>query len=175
MTIEHSTVEDIDSIFCLYQQAIDFQKKINAIVVWPEFERQLVEREIEEKRQFKIVIDGKIAAVFAITFSDPEIWQKKNADKAVYIHRIATNPEFRGNNFVKFIVDWAIDFAKKEKLEFVRLDTLGENEGLIKVYTKAGFDFLGMFTLKETQNLPEHYQRGIQAALFEINLNKYKK
>ena len=29
-----------------------------------------------------------------------------------------------------------------------------------------------MFDLNETKNLPKHYQRGLQAALFEKDLNK---
>ncbi len=170
MEIKKSSHADIDEIFRLYKCAQDFQKSIKKVVVWPDFERKLVDQEISEGRQYKVSIDENIAAVFAITFSDEEIWQEKNRDKAVYIHRIATNPEFRGQNFVKVITDWARDFAKANDIDFVRLDTLDRNEGLIKVYTSAGFDFLGMFEVRDAHKLPEHYQRGLKAALFEIKI-----
>jgi hypothetical protein len=39
------------------------------------------------------LIDGQIACVWAVTFNDPEIW-KNDQDAAIYIHRIATNPDF---------------------------------------------------------------------------------
>ena len=68
------------------------------------FDRKMVENEIAEKRQFQLLIDGEIACVWAITFSDPQIWEERNKDRAVYIHRIATNPEYRGNIFTKNII-----------------------------------------------------------------------
>lgn len=171
MEIEVSRQEDIEEIFRLYKCAREFQKTKKTVVVWPEFDRSLVETELHEGRQYKIILDDKIAAVFAITNQDEEIWQEKNRDSAVYIHRIATNPEFRGHNFVKIIADWAIEYALEHQIDFVRLDTLDRNEGLIKVYTDAGFTFLGMFDVKDAHKLPEHYQRGLQVALFEIIVN----
>ena len=169
MLIENSTIEDIPEIFRLYKLASEHQKSVNAPVVWQEFERSLVEREIAEKRQFKLVIDDRIACIWAITLSDAQIWEARNRDKAVYIHRIATNPDFRGRKFVSKIVEWAKEFAAGSELDFVRLDTVGENKRLIELYTKAGFEFLGMFDLKDTSDLPVHYHN-LPAALFEMKL-----
>ena len=78
---------------------------------------------------------------------------------------------FRGLNFVKLIVNWAVEFGKENKLEFVRLDTLGNNTKLIEHYTNAGFTFLGIFDLKNTDQLPAHYQNE-PACLFEIKIEK---
>ena len=133
------------------------------------FEKQLVETELAENRQWKLVIDGTIACVWAITFSDAQIWEELNADPAVYIHRIATHPGFRGRKFISVIVDWAITFAKANGKSFVRLDTLGNNTKLIEHYTGAGFRFLGIFQLKNAAGLPAHYHQ-TPACLFEIAL-----
>jgi hypothetical protein len=169
MKIENCVAADIDEIFRLYKLATEHQKKINAIVVWPEFGRQLVETEIAENRQWKLIIDGQIACVWATTYSDEQIWEERNSDKAVYIHRIATNAVFRGRNFVKIITDWAKEYARSIDKDYVRLDTIGNNTKLIEHYTNAGFTFLGMFDLKNTDGLPPHYQTG-PACLFEIKL-----
>jgi GNAT superfamily N-acetyltransferase len=169
MTIENSTATDIPEIFRLYKFASDYQTKINATVVWPTFERELVETEVAENRQWKLLIDGQIACVWATTFTDEQIWEERNTDAAIYIHRIATNPNFRGQNFVAIIVNWAKEFAKKAGKDFVRLDTIGNNAGLIKHYTNAGFRFLGLFNLKNTNGLPAHYHHA-PACLFEIKL-----
>ena len=168
MKIENCAADDIDEIFRLYGIASAYQKTKQS-VVWPEFERQLVKTEIAENHQWKLIIDGAIACVWATTFTDEQIWEEKNADAAIYIHRIATNPDFRGNNFVKLIVDWAKEYAKTCGKDFVRLDTLGNNTSLIKHYTNAGFQFLGMFDLKSTEGLPAHYHN-TPACLFEIKL-----
>jgi ribosomal protein S18 acetylase RimI-like enzyme len=171
MIIKNSTEEDINEIFRLYAIATEYQKSKKTVVVWPEFDRQLIKTEIAEDRQWKLLIDEKVACVWAITFSDEQIWEERNKDAAIYIHRIATNPDFRGKNFVSDIVDWAKVYAKKLNKDFVRLDTLGNNTKLIDHYTNAGFDFLGLFQLNNTKGLPGHYQNNNPVCLFEINLN----
>src|SRR5690606_34797464 len=100
MTITNSNPDDIPEIFRLYKLATDFQKVQFPGNLWPEFDREMIAGEVVENRQFKLLIDNKIACIWAITFSDPQIWEEKNNDPAIYIHRIATNPEFRGKNFV---------------------------------------------------------------------------
>lgn len=168
MQILNSTLTDIDDIYRLYKSASEHQRKIGAII-WPTFERAMIEREINTFHQWKLVIDDQIACIWATTFSDEHIWEDRNADPSVYIHRIATNPAFRGNNFVQTVVDWAVPHAKSLNKEFVRLDTLSENARLIKHYTGAGFDYLGMFDMMNTAGLPAHYH-GEKVALFQIAL-----
>ena len=119
-------------------------------MVWPEFDRDMVIGEIQDNHQWKLLIEGEVACVWATTFSDAQIWEEKNKDTAVYIHRIATNPKYRGHNFVKTIVTWVKEYAKQHDKRFVRLDTLGDNQKLIAHYTNAGFDFLGMQALMDT-------------------------
>lgn len=169
MDIKNSTIEDSNEIFRLYKIATDFQKT-RFIVHWPEFERNLVETEIIENRQWKIVIDNKIACVWATTFNDPQIWEERNNDPAIYIHRIATNPDFRGQNFVGHIVEWAKQYALDNKKKFIRMDTVGNNPGLISYYSKCGFDFLGLLKLQNTAGLPAHYDNAT-VSLFQITLN----
>ncbi|TLP76753.1 GNAT family N-acetyltransferase [Maribacter sp. ACAM166] len=171
MRIENSNTEDIDEIFRLYSIASDYQKSKKTVVVWPKFDRAMVFTEIAENRQFKLLIDNKIACVWAITFSDEQIWEERNTHAAIYIHRIATNPNFRGHNFVGTIVHWAQDFARAHQKQYIRLDTIGYNKRLIQHYTNAGFDFLGMFELPNVDALPPHYKEG-PACLFEIDLNR---
>jgi ribosomal protein S18 acetylase RimI-like enzyme len=171
MKITNSTQKDIDQIFKLYKIASDYQCSKKSVVVWPDFDRTMVTKEIQENRQFKILIDDEVACVWAITFSDEQIWEERNVDAAIYIHRIATNPNFRGYNFVGKIVAWAREFAKTNQKRYIRLDTIGDNTRLIKHYTDTGFKFLGMFKLNNVHALPPHYKEG-PACLFEIDLEK---
>ena len=167
--IQNSNSNDTDEIFRLYKTATDFQKT-RFTHHWPEFDRQLIETEISENRQWKIIADGKISCVWAITFDDPQIWEEKNEDPSVYIHRIATNPDFRGQNLVGKIVDWAKNYAIENQKQFIRMDTVGDNSGLINYYTKCGFEFLGLQKLKNTQGLPAHYDNAT-VSLFQIDVN----
>jgi GNAT superfamily N-acetyltransferase len=169
MTIANSNMQDIDAIFNLYRMASEHQKAQKTVVVWPQFDRAMVATEIIENCQWKLVIDEQIVCVWATTFSDEQIWEERNTDPAVYIHRIATHPAFRGRNFVATIVNWAKSYAQAQGKDYVRLDTIGNNTKLISHYVNAGFNFLGLFQLKDTSGLPAHYQTG-PACLFEIAL-----
>lgn len=170
MKIEPCTSEDIPAIFALYRMASDYQRSKQTVVVWPEFEPELVATEVEEKRQWKLTVDGEIACVWAITYSDEHIWEERDADPAVYIHRIATDQRFRGRNCMAHIVEWAIAHARDNGKGFVRLDTVGNNSKLIDHYVNSGFTFLGLFDLKNASGLPPHYSMG-PACLFEIRLS----
>jgi ribosomal protein S18 acetylase RimI-like enzyme len=168
--IENSTLADITEIYRLYRLAADYQRSKKKVVVWPEFAREMVETEIKENRQWKMLINDQMACIWVTTFSDEQIWEERNADPAVYIHRIATNPAFRGNNFVFRIVPWAIAYARQQGKNYVRLDTLDNNTRLIRHYQDAGFQFLGMFDLKNTNGLPDHYHN-VPACLFQIKVD----
>lgn len=169
MIIENSTANDITEIFRLYGLASAYQQSKN-VVVWPDFDRTMVENEISENRQWKLVIDGSVACVWCITFTDHDIWEERENHDSIYIHRIAVNPEFRGRNFVTIIVNWAKEYAGSIGRHFIRLDTLGNNTKLIEHYTDAGFTFLGMFRLENTKRLPLHYQKTPDCCLFEMKL-----
>lgn len=169
MKITKSTFQDIDEIFRLYEIATTLQKDLG-LVHWPVFEREMVEDEIADDRQWKLVIENQIACVWAIAYSDEQIWEHRSNETSIYIHRIATNPNFKGRQLVSNIVDWAKAFAKEHNKKFIRLDTVGENHGLIKHYKKCGFNYLGLFKLKNTEGLPAHYDNA-SVALFEIRLD----
>ncbi|MCE3227769.1 MAG: family N-acetyltransferase [Bacteroidetes bacterium] len=166
MQILPSIPTDIDIIFEFYDKAIAFQKA-NSNQHWLPFERSLIEKEIEEHRQWKIVMEGKIVCIFAITFSDPNIWGERNTVPAIYIHRIVTNPDFRGNNFVGNIVDWAKIYGKQHEKRYVRMDTWGDNLKLKSYYEKFGFSYLGIITPQRVNELPAHYS-SITLSLFEL-------
>lgn len=168
MTIENSTAKDIDEIFWLYHEGTEYMKG-RSLVVWPEFERAMVEQEITANHQWKMTDGTTTACVWATTFTDEQIWEERNADPAVYIHRIAVHPNYRGNHLVQQIVEWAKEFAKANNKKMIRLDTVGDNKGLIKHYTACGFNFLGLYKLKNTKGLPPHYENAT-VSLFELTV-----
>lgn len=168
MKFIQSTHNDIDSIFELYDKATAYQGEVG-ILKWQGFERNMVEKTIDAGLQWQIVVDDEITCVFTLTLSDPLIWEEKNVDPAVYIHRIATNPKFRGQHFVKHIVTWVKQYAIENGKMFVRMDTGSGNDRLNNYYVSCGFTYLGVVKLKNTEGLPQHYQDGA-FSLFEIKI-----
>jgi predicted GNAT family N-acyltransferase len=169
MTITNSASSDINEIFRLYKLATEYMQ-VRSTVCWPEFDRSMVETEINELHQWKMMDGDAVACVWATTFSDQLIWEERNNDPSVYIHRIAVSPDFRGQQLVTQIVEWAKIFAKVNNKKYVRLDTVGDNRGLIKHYQQSGFTFLGLYPLKNTEGLPAHYENA-SVSLFELTVN----
>ena len=169
MVITNSSKEDLPEIFRLYKLATDIQKIKFPDSHWPEFDNLMVTIEVLEKKQYKLLIENRIACIWAITYSDPKIWETDDGNSAVYIHRIAADPIFRGEKFVKIIADWAIGLARDQNRRFIRMDTCGKNDRLITHYTDCGFRFLGIKKLKCTLGLPSHYKNS-EVCFFEIAL-----
>lgn len=167
LQVQNSHSTDIDAIFDFYDMAIAHQKKVSN-KHRQGFSREMVQTEIDENRQYKILVDGESACVFAVTFNDQLIWGERDQD-AIYIHRIVTHPEFRGLSFVKEIINWAKDYAAKNSIKFIRMDTWADNEKLLEYYTSCGFDYVGVVSMEKTDGLPKHYE-GISLSLFEIVL-----
>ena len=168
MEIKNCDLGDIDEIFHLYKMARDFQKT-KFTMHWPEFDRNLIRTEITESRQWKLLIDKQVACIWTISFDDPQIWEDRNNDSSIYLHRIATNPSFRGQNLVREILNWARKYASKNNKKYIRMDTVGNNPGLIKYYAKCGFDFLGLVQLKNTNGLPAPYKNS-NIGLFQATI-----
>jgi ribosomal protein S18 acetylase RimI-like enzyme len=162
--IQNTQPRDIDTIFQLYEDAIDYQKKVGNNH-WLGFERTKVEKEIREKTHYKILAGEKIVGTFCITLSDPVIWKDPDETTAVYIHRIATSPSFRGNNLLSHIIHWARAFAQSNTLSYIRMDTGEGNDRLINYYIHNGFTFVRSTTIIFTPELPAHYSGGSFALL----------
>ena len=163
----NSQSTDIDIIFGFYDLAIAHQKKVFN-KHWQGFSRELVQTEIAENRQYKILVNGEVACVFAVTFNDALIWGDRDHD-SIYIHRIVTHPDFRGYAFVKEIIKWARQYCLDNDLKYIRMDTWADNEKLLDYYTSCGFEYVGVVTMQKTDGLPKHYE-GISLSLFEIAL-----
>jgi len=168
MQIQNSTIQDIETAFSLYRAAVDYQR-INGYNLWPEFERGLIEKEILENRHYKIIDGNDIACMFSVVYNDPIIWEEKDREPSVYLHRIATNPTFKGKGLMHMIKKWAAEHARQNGKKFIRMDTWGDNEKLKAYYVNCGFTYLGQKSLPQPNPLPQHYW-GTTLSLFEIAL-----
>ena len=169
MRIINSTHPDLATIFKLYDEAVAYQKT-RFDKHWLAFDKAMVEKEISDDRQWKIMEGDEVVCIFAITYADPFIWHEQKDEPSVYIHRIVTSPLYHGRAYVKIIIEWAKRHARERGKKYVRMDTWGDNQKLIDYYVKCGFTFLGTVTPIATEELPKHYS-AIFLSLFEINVD----
>jgi ribosomal protein S18 acetylase RimI-like enzyme len=74
---------------------------------------------------------------------DAELWEKEEARKAVYLHRLAVARKFAGSGLGSQILEWAMTGLQFEDREVMRLDCMAEVGALDKFYRKHGFERLG--------------------------------
>ena len=167
-TIEKSLPSDLEIILGLYRDAVKYQIE-KGYNLWPEFEKSLIEKEINNQRHYKIMQEGKIACVFSVLYNDPIIWKEKDKDPAIYLHRIATNLNSKGNGMMQLITNWAFEHAAQHQKKYIRMDTWGDNENLKNYYINFGFKHIGQVSLPKNHELPSHYW-GSTLSLFEIRI-----
>jgi RimJ/RimL family protein N-acetyltransferase len=171
MIITPSIPEDVPAIRDLFDAAIAYQKQKFG-KHWQGFNEELVATEISKHLHWKIMEAGAIASFFSIAFTDALVWDERDADPAIYLHRIVTNPAFRGKGYVRHITTWAMDYGRDAGKRFVRLDTDRENARLNVYYQQCGYRFCGVKKFDDADNprIPKHYF-GAGLSLYEKGID----
>ena len=166
----NATNDDIPIVIALYEEGSEFQKRAFG-KGWQVIDTGRLETEIEERRLWKIDEPDGTACVFSVAYSDPILWRDLNADPAMYLHRIVTNPDFRGRGYVTKITNWSRAHASANGLRYVRLDTWEENGKLVDLYLSNGYRYVRTVEVTESDGAPKHYV-GNRISLFEIDLRQ---
>lgn len=164
-SIVPTTPTDLELSFRFFNSAIAYQRS-KGYELWPQFESSLIEREMAEGRHWKVTDGRQVLGIFSVQYQDPVIWGEKDKDPAVYLHRIAVNPELKGKGLMRVIKEWALNHAKEKNKLFLRMDTWGNNEQLRNYYIACGFTYIGQKELRPQGNEPGHYG-GNLLSLFE--------
>lgn len=142
--IKIAKLEDAESIAKLYLEATDAMHAIG-ITQW-NYDYPLISdviKDIENGALYKIVLEGEIAAVIALNQVQDEQykavnWQGKE-QTALIIHRLAVRPKFQRRGLAKTLCLFAEQFALKNGLDSIRLDTYSENVSSINLYRKLDY------------------------------------
>lgn len=167
--VKNTEMSDLVLVFTLFEQSINYQEK-KGYPVWRNYDRNAIIKDIENKNQYKIVIDSRMAIVFSICHTDKIIWRDFDKGDAVYLHRIVVNPEFKGQKLFGKILDWSISHCQQNKLSSIRMDTWADNPTIIEYYKAFGFSVVENYTTPDSSELPVH-NRNLVLTLLEYRIN----
>ncbi|GAB3764083.1 GNAT family N-acetyltransferase [Microlunatus parietis] len=103
---------------------------------WPErFAPDLVRPAVEAGETWLVRVGDRSAATVTVDAADP-IWQDRPS-AARYVHRMAVRRGYGGLG--TRILSWVDELARAAGCEFVRLDCVADNPGLVKYYLERGF------------------------------------
>lgn len=166
--IENTIESDLKVICWMFDQAILYQK-LKKYPVWNGYDVAVLQNDIAQKIQYKIVVNDEIACIFSVCYTDPIIWGEKDKGDAIYIHRIVVNPKHKKQKHFEKIFTWAKNHAIENDFDFIRMDTWADNPNIISYYCSFGFEFLTNFTTPNTADLPVQH-RNLKLALLQYKI-----
>jgi len=112
---------------------------------YPSLEK--LQKDIEAEKLYVLKQDQIIVGIIVITEAmDEEYipieWLSKTSNN-IYIHRLATHPDFWGQGYAQKLMEFAENYARKNQFESVRLDTFSQNSRNQKFYETRGYQRLG--------------------------------
>jgi ribosomal protein S18 acetylase RimI-like enzyme len=164
----NTEVDDLGQIFQFFEYSINYQEK-KGYPVWRNYDKNSIIKDIEDKNQYKVVVDSKTAIVFSVRYADKVIWRELDNGKSIYLHRIVVNPEFKGRKLFGTILEWVIGHSKQKSLTRIRMDTWADNPTIINYYKSFGFTIIENYTTPDSEELPVH-NRNLALTLLEYKL-----
>lgn len=171
VTITNTHTSEMDAVRNLFQKVIQFHKRRNH-PVWSDIDTSTIHLDINLKRQFKIALRNEVLAVFTVLREDISIWGDRCKKDAIYLHRIAINPDFKGKKLFDEILEWAKRKAENSNVSFIRMDTWAENKKLIAYYMKFGFEKVDIIVTSDSEELPIQ-QRNNRVILLQLEIEPY--
>lgn len=105
-------------------------------------------KDIERKTLYIIKESNDIVGFICIDQNQPEPYKYVNwshEDECFVIHRLAVNPNFRGNGYAKEMFLFAEKFALENGVNYIRTDTYGKNVKMQKLFKSMGYNYTGSF------------------------------
>jgi GNAT superfamily N-acetyltransferase len=163
--IENTQKEDLPLIYELFDQSIIYQER-KGYPVWRNYDKNAIHRDMENRNQYKVMVNSQIAIVFGVAYHDKILWREMDQGESIYLHRIVVNPSFKGQRLFGLILEWAIAHVKSRGLKSIRMDTWAANSMIIEYYKTFGFEVVENFITPDTPELPVH-NRNLALTLME--------
>ena len=153
MILRRATLEDVDAILNIINQAKSYLKSKN-IDQWqngyPNLESTI--KDINDENSYVICDDDKVIATAAVIDDvDPNYEYIENGQwishyDYICVHRVACLPEYKGNG----VAGRFLEFAKTLNRQSVRIDTHEENLSMQKMILKHGFNYCGIVYMSDS-------------------------
>ena len=148
-TFRKATIKEKDTIWNLLQQAIK-RRKEDGSNQWQDGypNETIVENDIKNEFGYVLLDQEKIIGYSAIIINDEPEYKKIignwiTNDDFVVVHRIVIAEEYLGQGLSKTILKHIEDFALKNKINSIKVDTNFDNFAMMKVFDSLGYVYCG--------------------------------
>lgn len=159
--IRPGKITDIEDILHITRRCAQKMEQMG-IYQWNEHypSREAFHNDVKRNELYVLEIDGKVMGTVVVsTFMDEEYipiqWLTKNENN-IYIHRLSIDPELQGKGYAQKLMDFGEDFARKNNMQSVRLDTFSQNKRNQHFYEQRGYKKLGDIFFPKQSSHPFH-------------------
>ncbi|MEM1258258.1 MAG: GNAT family N-acetyltransferase [Bacteroidota bacterium] len=159
--IRRAKLPEIDDILEITKACARFMIG-KGIYQWNEHypSRKAFENDIQRGELYVKTVDNSIIGGIVVSdFMDEEyesIQWLTPTGKNMYVHRLFVHPNFQGQGHALSMMDFAEEYARKNRFISVRLDTFSQNKRNQKFYETRGYKKLGDISLPKQSKHPFH-------------------
>ena len=137
---------------------------------YPSLEK--LKNDIEKQELYIFEEENMIISIIVLTSKMDDVYRNINwlskTGNNLYVHRLATHPEFWGKGYARKMMDFAEEFAKNKNFTSIRLDTFSKNIRNQKFYEARGYTKLGDVYFPHKNEHPFHcYEKLLATSLNE--------
>jgi len=162
--IRKATFDDIELIEDTYHEHFNHELEHGAFTVFQKGiypTRKDAEKAVHAGTLYVYEENGNIAGSIIVDKIQPTkyaeiVWRNSFAnDKVMVIHLLMVRPSMAGKGIATSLVKYAIDLAKNDLCQALRLDTGSQNIPAVSLYKKLGFQIVATSSMK-VGNAIEH-------------------
>ena len=151
---------ELDEIMLIIEDGREFLRQ-QGINQWQHSspDKETIKQDIKNQTSYVYEIDRNIVATAMLTNYDsdyensPTLWSK--CDNYLVIHCMATLKNIRNQGIGRQFLSAIVEFAKKENIDYIRIDTHKDNKIMRKFLSNFGFVELGEIKLTMKNNLDD--------------------
>lgn len=156
MIIRKATPRDYNEIRAFYHSVIDIMHGIEFDPAWEKDVYPSVEflhTSLENGEMYVGQENGKIMAAMSVNNESNEgylsvDWPVQLDFTQYYtVHALGVHPDYAGHGLGKQLVQYAVQLAKQNGMQAVRLDVLANNTPRLKMYQTVGFNVVARQTM----------------------------
>ena len=157
--IELASIDQIDLIMKIIK-ACTRHMIDNGIFQWNDKypTKQSFIDDINNNDLFVLKLENKIIGCVCASFDMDEFYKQivweTSSKKNIYLHRLAIHPDYQGQGFAKYVMDYIENYAKENGCLSVRLDTFSLNKKNNYLYSKLGYKKLGKIYFRDQSDMP---------------------
>jgi len=157
MQIRLATQHDLPALTSLIQRVVPLMLAAGNLQWDDTYPNDAVfQRDIDLNQLWIAEVNRSIAAVAAITMDQEPDYRQVGCDidePAIVVHRLAVDPEFRGQGAAGALMQKAEEVAVERGISVLRVDTNTNNEATQRLFPKLGYLLAGEITLESRPGL----------------------